>query len=365
MSTLPLLESSNAPIAAPVAWVPHGVSLIAPLLIGAITDINVVSGDFYALSSVDSIVLDLRFFDDVDVLAGLPYLPCREPVNKKGDPCSGWQRKSTASLRQNCFATTFTFQFGDYKGQSTATVLLGRANKQCEIDWHQGRLDFNPNKVAGSETFARFCHELSCVVEHAELVKWDWALDMVNMPRENVRIARDRRSSDSRDYIGNAMTEYLGPRQKSGRIKLYDKRAELKTKTAHWMCGAIDTGKNVTRMEMTIDPRGRSDDDNVLTMKSCWPRLVCANKENLLGAKGQTAALAMAVAEAIAEARPYQHLLQMLDYRGRKKILSMATTNVFLFPEKCAMAALLESKSWKNFALKSSQYAQNPDFAKA
>lgn len=110
-----------------------------------------------------------------------------------------------------------------------------------------GFMEFNPNKVADQqefkEIFAHLC--MDCFV--AEVVRWDLAID-VPLSRELCLLNKDKRKYTLVQNSELDKTEYLGSHNKTGFIKLYNKKIES------------DLDYDLTRLEVTVGGDMKYDD---------------------------------------------------------------------------------------------------------
>lgn len=102
-----------------------------------------------------------------------------------------------------------------------------------------GFMEFNPNKVAEQPEFKDIFEELRIHCFTAEVSRWDLAVD-VPLPRELCVLQKDKRKYTLIRNSESDKTEYLGIRNKSGFVKLYNKKIESK----------LDY--ELTRMELTL-----------------------------------------------------------------------------------------------------------------
>lgn len=333
----------------------------AAFLIAAPWGIFSPSGAQTVVSSVDGLRLNLHFKPDCDALGECLYhLPCDEPCNRDGEPRGGLEIVSYNNGHPNQYAKTITYRFGNMRGQASCSILLGQIQKDYSIDWSKGVLDFNPNKCGGWPTFTDFCQQLYEMVEHVELAWFDWATDIIGVSTMQMTMLKDLRALDTqtyREYDSISKTQYLGQRSHNGRVKLYDKRQEVKAKTSHWACGTIELDEDVSRIELTIDPRGKNEDDVVLAMRTAWPKIVTVDDSNIRGS-GLMKVVCLLLAEKLAEGKTIDSYLKFLNKKTKPKVLGMIATDLILFPQKIARACFQEAKEWQNFALKSREIEQ-------
>lgn len=110
------------------------------------------------------------------------------------------------------------------KWVSTCSIGLERGTKL--EDKAYGMIEFNPNKVNGSE-FDRLFNSIKFLCKRMELKRYDLAVDFPCI-RSLCRLDMNGLKSYELYYENGTYTEYTGVRNKPGRVKLYDKRAESK-----------------------------------------------------------------------------------------------------------------------------------------
>ena len=114
------------------------------------------------------------------------------------------------------------FVVGHRNWQSTVTLGFERGAKPSEKPY--GMIEFNPNKVNGADfdDLFRFL-KISC--KSMELKRYDLAVDFPCI-RSLCRLDISNLKTYELYYENGTYTEYTGVRNKPGRVKLYDKRAE-------------------------------------------------------------------------------------------------------------------------------------------
>lgn len=126
----------------------------------------------------------------------------------------------------------WTLQFDD----SSISVGLAHVTGTGKTESGVGFVEFNPNKV-GSEG-AVFINRLLGKGARLEPVRFDLAIDY-RLDRSTVRVLKDGRKYGCE--MSDSFTEYLGQRNKAGRVKVYDKQVES------------DLSFPCTRVELTCD----------------------------------------------------------------------------------------------------------------
>lgn len=113
------------------------------------------------------------------------------------------------------------FSFFFEREDTSVVVGLAHVNGQGKTEKGRGFIEFNPNKV-GKEGVALINH-LKKSGARFSLVRFDLAIDFP-ICRDTLRLVKDKRKYGCE--ISSSMTEYLGQRNKAGRVKVYDKRVE-------------------------------------------------------------------------------------------------------------------------------------------
>lgn len=138
------------------------------------------------------------------------------------------------SSKIRTYAHMFKFSMGD------SAVALGvdfiDARKHDSINCF---MEFNPNKVSHDCRFPRLLNRVRDYFKEVTVSRWDLAIDMP-VKRDYLRIEPDNRNYETIKSQGG-FTEYLGIRNKPGRVKLYDKTKES------------ELDFDLTRLEITVD----------------------------------------------------------------------------------------------------------------
>lgn len=105
-----------------------------------------------------------------------------------------------------------------------------------------GRVEFNPSKLGSDMEFLRFYSQILSRCNHLLIkpIKFDLAIDLP-VSREKVYLLKDKRTYEEYSNSFSDRTQYLGPRNSHGRVKLYNKSLESKLNIP------------LTRLELTID----------------------------------------------------------------------------------------------------------------
>lgn len=226
-----------------------------------------------------------------DLAGSLSHLPTTD---------DGGYRCHVSSLSPGRYRMLATYPMGD----STVTVGLGLVGKTCAVDWQQGFIEVNPNKVCSDGgvrgVFAAWLGMVGRYIKRAELVRWDLAYDVPVM-RDGLRLERDKRRYEM--VLDKSLTEYLGTRNAVGRVKLYDKAAELGLPAA------------LTRLELTCAGGWGVDD-----IAARWPVVYTVRTQLELGLSSTTMLLAGLLVERVRAGLSIEPELSGLSYRTRKRV---------------------------------------------
>lgn len=126
----------------------------------------------------------------------------------------------TSKVRPGGWHVLHVLDFGD----TSCSLGIGHMGGNCRINYAQGFLEFNPNKLGDSPSFLRFLDWLRPFVSHCLVSRFDLAVD-VPAERNSLRLAKHGRSLYS-CTVSDSLTEYLGRRSSAGFVKVYDKAVE-------------------------------------------------------------------------------------------------------------------------------------------
>lgn len=162
-------------------------------------------------------------------------------------------------------------------------------------DRYKGFIEFNPNKCMHNKQFKEILDKLFAVTFSRQVSRYDLAID-IPLPKYLVTLDKDGRNYQ---YIKGkrSESEYLGIRNKTGFVKLYDKTAES------------DLTYDLTRLEITTD--GKDVNFPVVKIK----RL----QQNLL--IGDLSSTERVLVQLLSQVDNKQMYLNQLNYRKRKKII--------------------------------------------
>lgn len=187
-----------------------------------------------SICSIDMVRLSLDFSSEKRILAFGNWLST-----------PGNMFVETYPLSTRAFAFRNLFQI---TCSNNCSFVVGLGFNGVDKDsYYHGFMEFNPNKVAGEREFKKVFSMLQEYCFCAEVSRWDLAVD-VNISRERCVLRKDKRKRATVENSLSDFTEYLGQRNKSGYVKLYNKTLES------------DLDYDDTRLEITVDGRFVYDD---------------------------------------------------------------------------------------------------------
>lgn len=236
------------------------------------------------------------------------------------DEVSSW----TSKVAVGKYHVVWRFGFGE----SSLTLGVGFTEPSCKVNMSRGFVEFNPNKIGHDVRVARLLQRVSAHVVHAVVSRYDLAYDLP-VDRGLYRLTRDRRAYTC--IISNGMTEYLGRRNKSGFVKLYDKAAEV----------GMDTP--LTRVELTCD--GTWGVDEVIEH---WPEVHCwsvAGKE-----RSWLRVVGMLLAEHVSRGGEVESYVGLLGRVARDKVRKCLRTSMVELPACAVEHVVAEVGAWRDRA---------------
>lgn len=150
-----------------------------------------------------------------------------------------------SSFKVGTFREQFTFTCG------LSSFWLGVGLNVAKTVDCKARCEFNPNKVGNTFVLRSILNLLHTYSKLCQVHQYDLAVDMP-VSRELVYMTKDRRKYEEVRYSEKDKTQYLGQRNSSGRVKLYNKAIEQKLEIP------------LTRFEITLD--GHITDPVVISM---------------------------------------------------------------------------------------------------
>lgn len=225
------------------------------------------------------------------------------------------------SNRIGTYRYMWSFGFGHTSVKAGYMLVAGSGR----VDETEGFVEYNPNKL--DEEGMALVRRLQGVGAYLEPVRYDLAIDYA-LKRDELRVMKDARKYECQ--VSNGMTEYLGQRSKPGRVKVYDKAAEL----------GLDC--DLTRVELTCDARWdvRQVMDKLPVIYSCNAVEWC----RLRGVTRAFAAALMSLAEGGAAVEPW---LRMVDPKTRSKIREVMRESVaFEYSDDCVSHLMERVRCW-------------------
>lgn len=182
----------------------------------ALNDIHACLFDFVedengVLFSVDDAYFSLRFKSEDDGI-------------KMRERCGLIQCDGTPHFVESNRPNGWRYFYSYEIGQSTVRFGIGWIGSSGKLSMQRGFLQFNPNKTMNDERLGMLTRRIMPYLRDFKLERWDLAID-IPASREDTRMAKDARGYEYIDK-GHGITEYLGTRNKPGRVKLYDKTKE-------------------------------------------------------------------------------------------------------------------------------------------
>lgn len=186
-------------------------------------------------------------------------------------------------------------------GESSISVGLGRNEPSGKIRQDCGFIEYNPNKASADSFTPWLLGKLADEGVKFELSRWDLAIDLP-IPRNEIALMKDARKYES--IVKGSATEYLGERNKPGRVKVYDKAAES------------GLSEPVTRVELTC-----SGDWGLPEIERAWPSLLrLPLRIEGEGLSRTAAVLALSFSQLLSLGQPVETYLAMLNKRTKSQI---------------------------------------------
>ena len=182
--------------------------------------------------------------------------------------------------------------------ESSVSVGLLWVDGKGKTHENVGFIEYNPNKV-GKEGNA-IVDQIRDHCASLEVVRYDLAIDYP-IARETVRLIKDKRKYGCE--LSDAFTEYLGRRNKVGRVKVYDKQAEAGLKEPK------------TRVELTCDGEW-----SVAEVIKHLPKVFSYENADFSNLQRTTKAFAISVQAHLANGDVLEPWLNLLDSRTRTKL---------------------------------------------
>lgn len=179
----------------------------------------------------------------------------------------------------------------------------------------KGFIEFNPNKIETSELAHDFLYDLTGLCNDITLVRYDMAID-IPITRVMARLKRIGRKGYQYIDSGNGITEYLGQRNTSGFIKLYDKTKES------------NLDYDATRLEITLDRNASVTD--------VFPSVAITNEQSSLLLDTDLDSTDRVLVSLLRDVENPQYYMSELGFRKKKKIAPYLEDTTLLLNEKLA-----------------------------
>ncbi|MBD5531131.1 MAG: hypothetical protein HDQ98_16140 [Lachnospiraceae bacterium] len=145
------------------------------------------------------------------------------------------------------YRNLFTISYDDIESTKRVMTVGVGFNGTSKEDYKDGFIEVNPNKCFSSlQCLYDFQRIVDCCWSF-ELVRFDLAIDLP-IPREALSLSKDGRKYAMEMHSSSDKTEYLGGRNNSGYVKLYNKGREQGDDTV-----------DLSRLEMTCDAEWTAD----------------------------------------------------------------------------------------------------------
>lgn len=199
-------------------------------------------------------------------------------------------------------------------GESSISVGLGQNDFSGKIRQNCGFIEYNPNKTSADSFTPWLLGKIAEKRVRFELSRWDLAIDLP-IPRNEIALMKDARKYES--IVKGSATEYLGERNKPGRVKVYDKAAES------------GISEPVTRVELTC-----SGDWGLPEIERAWPSLLrLPLRVEDEGLSRTAAVLALSFSQLLSLGQPIETYLSMLNKRTKAQIKDVLSHgNEIAFP---------------------------------
>ena len=243
-----------------------------------------------------------------------------EAVQMALDTWAGADEVSTyTSNRVGSYRFLWTYYFEE----SSVTVGYAHINGSGKTDAGSGFLEYNPNKVGErGAALMRYLQGRGAVLEP---LRYDLAIDYP-IARDMVRMVKDSRKYGCE--ISDSMTEYLGQRNKPGRVKVYDKTAEA------------GLPMPCTRVELTADAAWSAEQ-----IAAQLPSVYSYDSPDLGGLQRMTKAFSTAVMALVERGDVAETWLRMVDPKTKTKLHKAMTAGAVVEYSPECIAKMVERVS--------------------
>lgn len=129
--------------------------------------------------------------------------------------------KHQQSFADSSYQHFFSIEYIGYGTVKIGLCMLGATRDQ----YNSGYIEFNPNKLFNSPEFCDDYDQIIRFIPNASLLRFDLAID-IPVSRDKVMLVKDNRAYTCMAKSSVDKTEYLGKRNHTGRVKLYNKQIE-------------------------------------------------------------------------------------------------------------------------------------------
>lgn len=211
-------------------------------------------------------------------------------------------------------------------GDSAVMLGVGLRGKGHRIDMRRAVLELNPNKTAHDSRLWTMLDRFHGHVSGVSVARYDLAYDIAE-DRNNYRMSKDRRKYQA--IIDNAVTEYLGVRNRGGFAKLYSKSDES------------GLARPLTRIELTCDGSWSVED-----IAAHWPQVhgwtIPEDTRDWVRVVG------MLLSEKSGRGEEVETYLNLLGRGTRKKVRECLRSNMVELPLDVAEYGIEQAKRWED-----------------
>lgn len=232
-------------------------------------------------------------------------------------------------------ANSWRFVWSFAMGSSSVSLGIGWNQSNGKIRMDKGYLKFNPNKVAGTRELELLVRKVARFAHRIELVRYDVAVD-IPCKRENVRMRRDRRGYEYVDK-GRGITEYLGDRNKPGRVKLYDKTRKEGLQDGDW-----------TRLELTA-----SADWDAETVLDKFPEVYAWNADENDAERKWVQVTGLLLAKELDRGETIEPYLKALGRKSSEKVMAFLKSPKVEIDQGDIATIVERARAWESWVANS------------
>lgn len=210
--------------------------------------------------------------------------------------------------------------------KGSASIGLGWNKPTGCVDKSRGFLEFNPNKVGDTWQLEFLFDLLMGYGLHLDVKRLDLAIDY-EKPRNMLTLLKDRRKYEF--HSDKASTEYLGKKSNIGRVKLYDKHAEM---------GMSESC--LTRLELTVGL-------NLIEVLALWPKILDSSKVGNLS--GKDLAFLAALLDLVTLGQPVEKYLEICKPWTARRFRKLLEPQTLDAPTDLIISVLRQADEWARF----------------